>query len=70
MPPGRATKASLRSAIMALRSCMVWTMCSSSQAWLASSLSTSACGITPTTRPPACRVASATSPIRPLRPPP
>ena len=65
-----AKKALLRSAIKALRSCMVVTMCSSSQPWLASSLSTKACGITPTTRAPAALAARATSPIRPLRPPP
>src|SRR6218665_3875963 len=70
MPPGRATKAALPSAIIALRSCMVCTMCSSSHRRLACSLSTSACGITPTTRAPASRAASATTPIEPPRPPP
>ena len=60
VPPGRARNPSERSAIIALRSCMLETMCSSSQRWLAASRSTRLCGITPTTRPPAACVASAT----------
>lgn len=70
MPPGSARNASARLAIMALRWCMSSTMCSSVQVALANSRSTSALGMMPTTRPPAFRVAWATSPIRPPLPPP
>ena len=54
MPPGRATKASLRSAIRRLRSCMVSTTCSS-ESPVPTSRSISERGITPTTRPPAAQ---------------
>src|SRR6218665_807459 len=69
MPPGRATKAALRSAIMALRSCMVCTMCSSSHRRLACSLSTSACGITPTPPAPPHPAPPPTTPTQPPPPP-
>src|SRR5262245_25741786 len=62
--------ASDHSAMTALRSWSVATTRSSVTPWWASSRSTRPLGITPVTRPPAASAASATTPIRPSRPPP
>jgi hypothetical protein len=70
MPPGSARNASLRSAIICLRSCMVSTTCSSLTARWPTSRSISVRGMTPTTGAPAASAASATTPISPTQPPP
>ena len=62
IPPGSATKPSASSAISALRSCIEPTTRRSDSPGWAISRSTSACGITPTTSPPASSTASATRP--------
>src|SRR3954469_15502212 len=61
-------KASDSSAISALRSCMESTTRSSLSAGWATSRSTSACGMTPMTRPPASSAASARAPAAPPAP--
>ena len=70
VPPGSAITASDSSAISALRSCIVSTMCSSVSPACAISASTSRLGITPITFPPAASVASASTPISPTCAPP
>ena len=70
MPPGSAMNASDSSAMSALRSCMEPTTRRSSMPVWPISRSKIACGMTPTTSPPASRAASATAPIIPTLPPP
>src|SRR5271170_7958003 len=68
-PPGRATKASDRSYISCLRSCIDPTSCSVVRPVWATSRANRPAGMTPMTRPPQPRAASATSPMSPTLPP-
>src|SRR5215469_6142240 len=70
IPPGRATKASPRSSMMALRSRRPSVTTSSLTAVSPTPRSRSARGITPVTRPPCSSTERESAPMSPTRPPP